>query len=60
MHLVTLCVAGGGHPGPLVGAEVLDLVAAAPIIPTAKLVPPTFEVSMKEIGTLRNTVGAPR
>src|SRR5690349_8091231 len=43
MHLVTLRAAHGGHPGVLVGEDVLDLVAAAPIIPTAKLVPPTMK-----------------
>lgn len=47
MHLVTLRAAGGGHPGILVGEDVLDLVAAAPIIPAAKLVPATMKALLE-------------
>lgn len=39
MHLVTLSAAGRATPGVLVGEDVLDLVAAGPFLPAAKLVP---------------------
>lgn len=47
MHLVTLRAPAGGHPGIVVGDDVLDLVAAAPIVPTAKLVPPSMKALLE-------------
>ena len=39
MHLVTLSVAGRAAPGILIGEEILDLGAAAGVLPAAGLVP---------------------
>ncbi|HTP83937.1 MAG TPA: fumarylacetoacetate hydrolase family protein [Alphaproteobacteria bacterium] len=36
MHLVTMKSAGGGVPGALVGDEILDLVAGAAVLPSAR------------------------
>ena len=40
MHLVTLNAAGHASPGVIAGDSILDLCAAAAVLPAAKLVPP--------------------
>jgi len=39
MHLLTLSAAGRASPGFLVGEQIVDLVAAAAVLPAARLVP---------------------
>jgi acylpyruvate hydrolase len=44
MQLATLQTVVGQHPGVVVGAEILDLVLCASVIPAARLLPPSMRL----------------